>query len=358
MNGLPNSWTSLFSQHPRVAATVCIGLLGFLVPVLIGCSGGGKPAIPKDREPIVAPGQDAPAEEMSLFGPQWSPSPPPDGQVYHTLHTPKDIADSPHAPAIDRMVRLSIIPVAENGLFYPRESLSRGEALLWFYNAYNAHEVKHNALAGKVKQSSGTGEGDWDEIVYGEGIPPYFGVLATELVNAGLLASSDPWLLRPDLTVSREELAAMAWLFTQHGLPPSSIQGSSVVTPELDADDPADEASQAVNPLAASLQQIYGPSVEEVDARYLSGIDYLTRHRGGNLLHAAFLGEGAKKSLAPKRPVSREEAASILAKIQPDFETRIFKTRKSSPPSRRPDYSDSYAEQTPAEDSSPPDFFE
>jgi hypothetical protein len=353
MNGLPNSWASLFSQHPRVAATVCVGLLGFLVPVLIGCSGGGKPTIPKDREPIVAPGADAPAEEMSLFGPQWTPSPPPDGQVYHPIHTPKDIADSPHAAAIDRMVRLSIIPVAENGLFYPREPLSRGEALLWFYNAYNAHEVKHHALEGKAKQPSDTGEGDWDEIVYGEDVPPYFGVLATALVNAGLLSPSNAWLSRPDISVNREELAAMAWMFTQHGLSPNAFQAVTADADELESED-----AQAINPLSASLQQIYGQSVEEVDTRYLSGIDYLTRHRGGNIIQAAFLGEGAKKSLAPKRTVSREEAASILAQIQPDFEARIFKTRKSSPPSRQPGYSDSYAEQTPAEDSSLPDFFE
>lgn len=345
---------------PVLQASILLILSAFLLLIPTGCGGGEKkPQLVEDPDPIIAPDKSPPEVESSLFGKGWVPASAPKGQIYDGNLSPRDIGEAGSGTAIDRLLRYKLIPIYEDGYFHPEQPLTRGEALLWLYNAYTAHESRGNASGYSPTRADPQTE------FYDPAAKPYFRALAGQLKDKGLLDGYEEFFVKANRPVTREELATLAWVFTgQNGhlnhsktfVNPSRRNAQSQRegdSGEPTEDENAENLDAETDAIQENLKRAYGVSTDAVTQSYLRGVNFLTTHRQGDLYQSVFLHKGEGKDLAPQAPVTRGEAAELLDRIQHDFEAMAFTTRKPKRPSRPDGYSHSSEERTEAED---PDF--
>lgn len=329
---------------------------------LFGCMGGSsKPDLIVDKDPIHPPSRTAPLDPSEI-APEWIPSAAPFGETYNPAIVPMDLAGSPYREAIEKILQKRYAPIAKSGMFYPKAPLTRGEALLWLYNAYLANggenvdptgltgtegentseapirAVGHHAITTNINSVLEGSDGEHR---------PYFRLLAEKLKLNGVLDGFSELMMNSDWPVKREEFAAMAWIFSSH------VKGyvSKVETPDEADSPPPDELSER-------LRQKYNGSVQDVTPSYLLGVGHLVFNPQGDMYRSIFLANDGigQLNLSPQKDVTREEAAAILMRLEPELREHLFTSQKQKPasPETRPsDYSRSYEEKTGAVGSAP-----
>ncbi len=180
--------------------------------------------------------------------------------------------DIPTADMINDLAQLKVFDI-EGRQFKPAEPITRGQYIIWLYKAYNAQHDPSKA----IRMSPGY-------------TLPFSDITATHpaykyvqaFTNAGFSVGYDAKSFKPDKPITREEMIAIKY----------GVDGN--------------EQYSTINPGFSDDAQI--------DKRFLAAIyaDYSIFNkggpRGGNVARAF----GAIKSLKPKTPVLRYEAAGTL----------------------------------------------
>ena len=258
----------------RSPSTVGLLLAGFaLTMTLSGCgllgNSGELKALKEENEQLKA-------QIAQLQQQQSSSSDTPTTNSSYLTPSPKafDDVDSsvPTADMINDLAQLKVFD-GEGKLFKPSQTITRGEYVKWLYNAYNAEHEPAKAI--RMSPSYALPFTDLPS-----SHPAYKYVQA--LANAGFSVGYDAKTFKPDKPITREEMIAM-----KHGVDGNELY--STVSTGL-----ADE--------------------KQIDKRFIDAIyaDYSIFNddgpRGGNIARAF----GALKSLKPKAPVLRYEAAATL----------------------------------------------
>jgi hypothetical protein len=342
---------------------------GLALTILLGVVSGCKQEteLMTDKDPIAAPTRTPPMETpATLYGNSFTPATPPAGQVYDPNLHPRDIEQSTFRDAIERLLRKRLVPIDAEGWFHPTRSLTRGEALLWLYNLYQANTDPSKEATGSPRALPATGDAvpapsdARATAPYAASTPSansedsFFRPLSKKLKLHGMLDGYDELLMNDTWPIQREELAALVWIFTNHakGLGEETVESHTALQSKT-------VAPQAEG-IVQQLKKVYGRSVQDVTPSYLLGINYLARHKQGDLYRGTFMKNmpAADPALDPQKPVTREEAAGLLDRIENDFHERVFINRKrtrSEAPTPPSENSRSYEEKTEETDPALPD---
>ncbi|MBY0403870.1 MAG: hypothetical protein K2X66_08220, partial [Cyanobacteria bacterium] len=292
--------------------------------------------------PILPPSRNSPVEAVaSVYEGDWVPGASPLGQIYDpTLH-PTDLDHSNFKQAIERLVQKRILPIEKTGLFYPEQSLTRGEALLWLYNTYAAHDKNRHSLSQPVDgvipsttEETSNGEvdtGDGERSLYAssgkgthfdfskDGQRPYYQLLSKKLRLLGVMDGYDELLMHSEWPINREEFAALVWAFTNYVV--SRDDGSGTSNAKVVGIDTAQ-----MNEMEKGIKKYYPSSLEDITPSYLLGVGYLISHKRGNLYQNVFLMDVKNEAphLDPQKVVTKEQAAGLIDRIEHDFEESVF----------------------------------
>jgi hypothetical protein len=302
-----------FAQQQSLSVVLTIILVSQVA--FSGCNTSSQPIV--DRDPITPPSRTLPIDPSeTLYGKPFEPHEAPPGQVYQEGWTLRPTENSVFKEAIERLTRKKLVPISEEGYFLPSRNLSRGEALLWLYNLYESVQPDsepsnltnenpspvQNGLTQEIKQ-----DGNWIERL-------------KQCIEARQILTRYPEFLNdPDKPLKREELACLIWIFSNmaKGL------GKEVNASRQELANPDSPETQGV---FALLKPQYASSMHGITSEYLLGVQYLVKHKQGDLYRRIFLRDTltTQMALEPQKNISREEAAALIDAVESDFHERVF----------------------------------
>ncbi len=295
-----------------------------------GCGTGNKPT--EDRDPITPPSRTLPVDPSeTLYGKLFEPHEAPPGQVYQEGWVLRPTENSVFKEAIERLTRKKLVPISEEGYFLPSRSLSRGEALLWLYNLYQSvqpdedtptdkTELPEAEPQSKTKPENGLPQTSKPGESHSQSLPSNWYDRLKRCIDVRQILTQYPeFLSDPDKAIKREELACLIWIFSNmaKGL------GKEVNASRKELANPDSPETQGV---FALLKPQYASSMHSITSEYLLGVQYLVKHKQGDLYRRIFLRDSltTQMKLDPQKSISREETAAMIDAVESDFHERVF----------------------------------
>lgn len=324
----------VFPPRRGVALLLALFITGQLA--LSGCGTANKPT--EDRDPITPPSRTLPIDPSeTLYGKPFEPHEAPPGQIYQEGWVLRPTENSVFKEAIERLTRKKLIPISEEGYFLPSRNLSRGEALLWLYNLYGSVHPDEEPLTNKTEKSdieseSPNSAGQLNSTPENglpktrqtlenssENLPSNWYDRLKRCIEARQILTQYPeFLSDPDKAIKREELACLIWIFSNmaKGL------GKEVNASRKELANPDSPETQGV---FALLKPQYASSMHSITSEYLLGVQYLVKHKQGDLYRRIFLRDSlsTQMKLDPQKTITREEAAAMIDAVESDFHERV-----------------------------------